>query len=127
MSPTRQLRRPSLLPTALAALVLSWAIPPAAEGQLPLRSTKTQQPKVQQQVDVERANRRLLSPLGSAANVRRGWYRQNLSQPVVQGPVQGPVHGGFGGFVVPYAVYVNPAPSEPRVVDETPPASYQPP
>ncbi|MEO1083767.1 MAG: PEGA domain-containing protein, partial [Acidobacteriota bacterium] len=100
--------------------------------QLPLRSTKSQQPKVQQQVDVERANRRLLSPLGSAANVRRGWYRQNLSQPVHQGPVQGPVHGhggfgGYGGYGVPYVVYVNPAPSEPRVVDETPPPAYEPP
>lgn len=105
----------------------------AQKQRAPLRTA----PRMTQE-EVRRANRRLISPLGSAANVRPGWYNRNLSQPQVEGHAQGGAHSyghrhhgygpGYGyGFGVPYVVYVDPTPREPQVVQEPPPRSYEPP
>lgn len=108
---------------SLSTLSLSTFVVPRVEAQnsnpTSIRSSST--PGAQQGRTARDAYRRLMSPMGSAANVRRGWYQENLSYngpPVV--PRALPV---VNYPSAPYVVYIDNTPREPIPA----PPAYEPP
>ena len=96
-----------------AGFCLSTLVVPPVEAQnsnsADIRSRSTR--GAQQGRTARDAYRRLMSPMGSAANVRRGWYQDNLSYngpPVVASPL--PV---IGYPSQPLVVYIDTTPREP--------------